>query len=65
MGFSFRVVIYPQWTFPASMNPLEFGRQMQIILFANPSLTFAYRRVGENIEVFVIESFVQLSEDGE
>jgi hypothetical protein len=47
------------------MNPLEFGRQMQIILFANPSLTFAYRRVGENIEVFVIESFVQLSEDGE
>jgi hypothetical protein len=47
------------------MNPLEFGRQMQIILFANPSLTFAYRRVGENIEVFAIESFVEISDGGE
>jgi len=65
VGFSTRIVRYPQWTFPASMNPLEFGRQMQIILFANPSLTFAYRRVGENIEVFAIESFVEISDGGE
>tara|TARA_R100001163_G_C5068302_1_gene208363 strand:+ start:2209 stop:2382 length:174 start_codon:yes stop_codon:yes gene_type:complete len=55
----------PNWVFPASMSPTDFGRQMQIILFANPSMTFAYRRTDENIEVFAIESFVQISEDGE
>lgn len=55
----------PNWLFPASMSPIDFGRQMQIILFANPNMIFAYRRTGENIEVFAIESFVPISEDGE
>ena len=64
MGFSVGIM-EPNWVFPASMSPTDFGRQMQIILFANPNTTFAYRRTGENIEVFVIESFVQISEDGE
>lgn len=44
-----------KWTFPASMNPTEFGSKMQIIVFANPNVEFVFKRNGENIEVRVLK----------
>tara|TARA_R110000851_G_scaffold108116_5_gene228994 strand:+ start:6089 stop:6256 length:168 start_codon:yes stop_codon:yes gene_type:complete len=45
-----------QWIFSASMNPSEFGRKMQVILFANPDVNFVFKRVGEKIVIRVLES---------
>lgn len=44
-----------KWVFAASMNPHEFGRKMQIIVFANPNVEFVLKRVGGNVEVRVLE----------
>lgn len=49
------VVMEKEWIFSASMNPHEFGRKMQIIVFANPNVEFVFKRVGENVEVRVLE----------
>jgi hypothetical protein len=49
------VVMEKKWIFPASMNPHEFGRKMQIIVFANPNVEFVFKRVGGNVEVRVLE----------
>ena len=40
-----------EWEFPVTMNPTDFGRQMQIIIFANPYVVFQFQRVEEKIVV--------------